>query len=224
VQPIVGPNLKDLPIGTSSPQKESSENLKILEDATNTNLDILSKKVTSFNIFKTMVYFSGVVVDDSIEILRLVDLTSLDPDLSPWKLFNQKFGKDMSRWGWIKAAFAYFFLSTIIQKIVDAYSKNIFQMIRVNLRENGGNWKKFINGLIGDTDNLLEIYNGAAKTYAEDPHNKGNIDLYRKKAIEGDISPASEAALYRTLSATIIDHFSVDINVGFGFTGRGGLF
>jgi hypothetical protein len=102
--------------------------------------------------------------------------------------------------------------------------KNMLTELRINLRENGEKRKKFINGLLEDADNFFEVYNGAAVTYANDNERKGNLNYYRKNAIDLML-PRDELAsgktvkelrlnLYRKLSASIVDHFSSRVRFG----------
>jgi ElaB/YqjD/DUF883 family membrane-anchored ribosome-binding protein len=198
-----------------------------MEKITDKKLDVLIEKVSYLSIFKAMQSFSGVPENIGVPLLCLVDEASRTKNLSLWNIFTSHFGARMSLWGRLKAGIVYLFLwhwIPVLPKIVDAYMKNMLNELRINLRENGEKRKKFINGLLEEADNFFEVYNGAAETYANDNERKGNLNHYRKNAID-HILPKDESAslktvqelrmdLYRKLSASIVDHFSPRIRFG----------
>lgn len=202
--------------------------LRDMEEITDKNLEILIEKISYFSILKAMHAYCGVPESDAAPLLRLVDEASRTQNPSLWKIFTSHYGSKMSLWGRFKAGFIYLFLWNaipIIPKTVDAYLKNMLNELRINLKENGEKRKKFINGLLDDADNFFEVYNGAAETYANDNARKGNLNHYRKNAIDLML-PREDLKLektpeelrmdlYRKLSASIVDHFSPKVRFGF---------
>jgi|GEM_PF-3997752 len=199
-----------------------------MEKVTDKNLDILIEKISYFSIFKALHLYSGVGATDTSPLLSLVDEASRTKKPSLWNLFTARYGSQMSWWGKLKAGFLYLFLwkwIPIIPKTVEAYSKNMLSELRTNLKDNGEKRKKFFNGLLEDADNFFDVYNGAAETYAKDNARTGNLNHYRKNAVDlmlpkddpnqGKSPEELRMDLYRKLSASIVDHFSPKVQFGF---------
>jgi len=224
--PVMQVKTTDLSLPNSSDTTPAS--LRKMEKTTDRNLEILIEKVSYLSILKVLHSFSGVVESDSSFLMTLVDEASRTKKPSLWKLFIGHYGPKISWWGRLKAGVLYAFLWSwipIVPRTVEAYMKNMLSELRVNLKENGEKRKKFINGLLEDADNFFEVYNGAAETYANDNARKGNLNYYRKQAIDLML-PKNEAQpnqtaddlrmdLYRKLSASIVDHFSPKVRFGF---------
>jgi hypothetical protein len=195
--------------------------------ATDKKLEILIEKVSYFSILKAMQTYSGVLESNTSSLLCLVDEASRSRNPALWNIFTRHYGAKMSLWGRLKAGFIYCFLwqFQILPKTVDAYLKNMLTELRLNLKDNGEKRKKFINGIFEDADNFFDVYNGAAETYAKDYARKGNLNHYRKTAIdlmlpkEGSKSWKTPEQLrmdlFRKLSASIVDHFSPKVRFGY---------
>lgn len=205
-----------------------------MEEATNQKLGVLSEKLSNFGILKAMHAVSGLSDADDIQKLlpfadsALAKNPAGESKLSPWRFFCNHYSDKIGWFGWIKAALTYLFLYAwvpIIPKTVDAYMKGILQQLRVHLKEDSETRKKFINGLLEEADNFLDLYNGAAVAYAEDVHRKGSLTHYRRAAVDGQIFEKSQMdagkspeelkkELYRKLSHSIMDHFAPKISFG----------
>ncbi len=209
----------------SSPIEQAASSHEMAK-ITDKKLDFLIEKVSYLSILKAMHSYSGVPENDGPPLLCLVDEASRTKNPSLWNIFTSHFGANMSLWGRFKAGFIYLVLWQIptLPKIIDAYMKNMLTELRINLRENGEKRKKFINGILEDADNFFEVYNGAAETYANDNERKGNLNHYRKNAIDlmlprdepgsGKTVKELRMDLYRKLSASIVDHFSPGVRFG----------
>lgn len=226
--PIVNPTQLDLAIQPpSSETRSSTASVNNMTKVTDRKLDVLVEKISYFSSLKVIHFFSGVSESPTAPLLSLVDEASRTNNPSLWGIFTKHYGSKMSLWGRFKAGFMYMILCRvipIIPKTVDAYFKNILSELRINLKENGEKRKKFINGLLDDMDNFFEVYNGAAETYAKDKARKGNLNHYRKNAIDlmlpreelnTEKTPEElKMDLYHKLSASIVDHFSPKIRFG----------
>lgn len=199
-----------------------------MEKKTDQKLEVLIEKISYFSILKAIHFHCGVPESETTPLLCLVDEASRYKNPSLWNIFTNHYGSKMSWWGYLKAGFIYLCLWSwipIIPKTVDAYFKNMLSELRINLKENGENRKKFINGLLEDADNFFEVYNGAAETYANDQARKGNLNHYRKNAIDlmlpkeelnhGKTPEELRMDFYRKLSSSIVDHFSPKERYGF---------
>lgn len=207
---------------------QTAQKTSRIELITNKNLNILIEKISYFSILQALHAVSGIEESDSApSILHIVDAASRKDKnpLSIWQLFTAHYQKKLTVFGWIKAGITYLLLwkwTSILPKTVDGYLKNILSEMRIHLKENGEKRKQFVNGLVEDLDNFLDIYNGASETYAFDTERKGNLNRYRKSAIDLHLPTADPSDAQKTpdeihldfcrkLSNSIVDHFSPTI-------------
>lgn len=217
---------------SAEPQTPKAKNER--EHQTDAHLHVVIDKVSRLSMLYTMLYASGIEEPNPMPILlQIADKASLaqakGKTNSLWDFFQAHYRNQLGWLGWAKAKSVYSlgWQASLIPKTVDAYLTNLLRELRINLKENGEKRKQLINGILDDLDNVLDIYNGAAETYVQDSARKGNLNRYRKmaldmhlqaeehKAIEGLSPKEARMDSCLKLSASVIDHFSPQIKFRF---------
>jgi hypothetical protein len=185
---------------------------------TNKNIDLLSERLSAFgSLFVMHTYICGIKGDTQANLLKVVHeattagLDGKKPSL--WKIFKKHYGKDLT---FIQRAKSWLFyvLSTwipIIPRTVDAYLKNILNVVRAGFKKEDNRTALSLK-LLDNVSNFLHAYNGSVEAYSTSTI--GNLDHYRKQAIDTLVGKTTEQ-LCDEFSRSFLDHFATKVPFGF---------
>ena len=146
---------------------------------------------------------------DPVVMPKIIFEASL-PDANLWDVYMKHLGSNLTTFQWVQANVWFFFTYSlgVIPNSVKTFMTNVLKEGRSNFSDpaHNSNLDQVLRNVLAQLSSFLDVYNSATKEYAHAERLEGDVDVYRKAAIER-IGGKNLETLTQEFCTTLVDQF-----------------
>ncbi len=143
-------------------------------------------------------------------VMPKIILEASAPNANLWDVYTKYLGKNLSTLDWLRAHFWFFLTYSlgVIPNSVNTFMTNVLKEGRKNFSDPTQivHLDQMLRNVLDQVSSFLDVYNGATKAYANAVAPTGDVDSYRRAAIE-QFSGKSLDTLTQEFCTTLVDQF-----------------